>query len=264
MWANHDWYDIQPAKLASPGILQFTGAIGPGPFEAMVRRLLELFQHPSYLLIDGCPYFSIYELFQFIQGCGSVAHAALAFDSMRQKVRALGFPNIHLNAVTTGVRLLPGQSEMTNLPELLDRLQIDSTTSYVWVHHTTFSNSLTTEYRDLRNQYEAYRSTAAKQFGNPYFPNVTVGWDSTPRTCQTDNFRLANYPYLSVVVNNTPAAFKAALESARSFALANLPPTRRLITVNSWNEWTEGSYLEPDTVNRLAYLDAVREVFSRS
>jgi hypothetical protein len=54
------------------------------------------------------------------------------------------------------------------------------------------------------------------------------------------------------------------LESAKSFALANLPPDKRLITLNSWNEWTEGSYLEPDTVNGLAYLDAVREVFGRT
>lgn len=35
----------------------------------------------------------------------------------------------------------------------------------------------------------------------------------------------------------------------------------KLITVNSWNEWTEGSYLEPDTVNGFGYLEAVRRVF---
>jgi hypothetical protein len=67
-----------------------------------------------------------------------------------------------------------------------------------------------------------------------------------------------------VIVNNTPEAFTAALQSAKSFATQNLPPTKRLITLNSWNEWTEGSYLEPDTVNGMAYLDAVHKVFGRS
>jgi len=32
---------------------------------------------------------------------------------------------------------------------------------------------------------------------------------------------------------------------------------------NCWNEWTEGSYLEPDTVNGLKYLEAVRAVFAK-
>jgi hypothetical protein len=263
MWANHNWFDIHPAKLANEPTLQFAGAIGAEPFEAMVNRLLELFQHPSYLLLDGCPYFSIYELYRFVEGFGGVTQAAIALERMRAKVRTLGFPDIHVNAVTWGVKLLPGQSEISNLRELLDRLHIDSTTSYVWIHHTAFSKTFTTEYRDIKSQYEIYRATAAETFGRQYLPNVTVGWDSTPRACQTDNYRLGAYPFTSVVVNNTPGTFRDALESARSFAVANLPPNRRIITLNSWNEWTEGSYLEPDSVNGLAYLDAVREVFGR-
>jgi hypothetical protein len=183
---------------------------------------------------------------------------------MRNRVRAAGFPDVHLNCVTWGVKLLPGQSEVANLPELLDRLRVDSTTSYVWIHHAEFSNSFTTEYRDIERQYDRYRDSAANTLGKMYFPNVTVGWDSTPRTCQTDNYRLGSYPFTSVIVNNTPQAFRSALESAKSFALANLPPDKRLITVNSWNEWTEGSYLEPDTATGMAYLDAVRDVFGTS
>ena len=264
MWANHDWFDIHPAKMSGAPTLQFQGSIGAEPFATMVDQLVGLFQHPSYLLVDGCPYFSIYELYRFVQGLGGVTEAAAALQAMRAKVRALGFPDLHINAVSWGVKLLPGQSQITNLPELLDRLQIDSATSYVWIHHTQFADGLTTDYQHIRTQYEAYRGTAARTLGKPYFPNVTVGWDASPRTCQTDNFRLGTYPYTSVVVNNTPEAFKSALQSAKDFALATLAPNRRLITLNSWNEWTEGSYLEPDTGSGMKYLDVVREVFQHS
>ncbi len=34
-----------------------------------------------------------------------------------------------------------------------------------------------------------------------------------------------------------------------------------MITVNSWNEWTEESYLLPDDLYGTGYLDAVKNVF---
>jgi hypothetical protein len=35
----------------------------------------------------------------------------------------------------------------------------------------------------------------------------------------------------------------------------------RIVNLNCWNEWTEGSYLDPDQRNGMKYLEAVREVF---
>ena len=38
------------------------------------------------------------------------------------------------------------------------------------------------------------------------------------------------------------------------------PGQPRLITINAWNEWVEGSYLLPDMLNGFGYLDAVKKV----
>ncbi len=94
----------------------------------------------------------------------------------------------------------------------------------------------------------------------PYFPNVSVGWDSSPRTVQSDRFVLQGYPYTPVLGDVGPVEFKKALESARAFFEKGRtrPP---VLSINSWNEWTEGSYLEPDTRHGSGYLDAIREVF---
>lgn len=59
--------------------------------------------------------------------------------------------------------------------------------------------------------------------------------------------------------NNPPAEFRKALELARSYA-DNHPQQSPLITINSWNEWTGTSYLQPD--DRFGYLEAVKSVFT--
>lgn len=59
----------------------------------------------------------------------------------------------------------------------------------------------------------------------------------------------------NILRNNTPEAFKSAMRDAIRFAKQS---GVSLITVNSWNEWTEGSYLLPDDLNGYGYLEAVK------
>ena len=68
----------------------------------------------------------------------------------------------------------------------------------------------------------------------------------------------SEYPYFSVLVGNTPDRFKMALAEAKKF-MDKKNPKHKILTINSWNEWTEGSYIEPDTVHGLGYLEAIRK-----
>jgi len=69
-----------------------------------------------------------------------------------------------------------------------------------------------------------------------------------------------DYPFGGVIVENTPYLFKKYLAEAKALTMEK-PENERIITINSWNEWGEGSYLEPDTENGMEYLQALRAVF---
>jgi hypothetical protein len=106
-----------------------------------------------------------------------------------------------------------------------------------------------------------YWERVEKAFSLPYYPNVTMGWDASPRTVQSDAYLNVGYPFVSMLANNTPERFREALALAK--ARLDQRTSRKILSINAWNEWTEGSYLEPDTQYGLAYLEAVRDVFGR-
>lgn len=260
MWANHDWLEIQPYKRGAPPKLLFPGKVTPRTFERISDHLIkDYFPHPSYWRVDGRPYFSVYELTKLMESFGSVQATREALDRFRTKARAAGMPGLHLNAVVWGQPILPGEGKPADTPKLVRDLGLDSVTSYVWVHHVALPRQVT-EYNFVREEYFKYWERAAKTFNVPYFPNVSMGWDSSPRAAQEDEFGDFGYPFTNTIGDNTPENFKLALEQTKKRLMAQ-PIGPRLLTINCWNEWTEGSYLEPDTVSGLKYLEAVREVF---
>lgn len=263
MWACHDWSDRFPATPGKDGELLYPAPVDSAGFEKVGDVLIrDYFTRPNYWKIDGKPYFSIYNVPGFVQGFGSVAAARRAMERLDAKAVQAGLPGVHWNLVAFGTPVLPGEQAPTNQADLLHGMGATSATSYVWVQHATLPDR-ETDYNLLRDQYMAHWDTVKTQYGVPYFPNITVGWDASPRTNQAEPWRGGlDYPYMNIVVNNTPENFKKVLEMTKERLLAD-PNGPRALTINCWNEWTEGSYLEPDTLYGMAYLDALKEVFGR-
>lgn len=261
MWANHDWVELHPYTKGSPRSVLYPGRVTPKTFDLICDHVIkDYFSHPSYWKIDGKPYFSIYDLTKLLESFGSVKETRAALDAFRAKATAAGLPGLHLNAVAWGQPVLPGEKVPLDSAALVRDLGFDSVTSYVWVHHVGLPRQ-ETDYTEARDGYLRYWGEAEKKFSVPYFPNVTMGWDPSPRCDQGDTFDNSGYPFTNTISGNTPERFREALEMTKRRLLAE-PDGARILTINCWNEWTEGSYLEPDTVYGFKYLEAVRDMFA--
>jgi len=259
MWANHDWIDIHPYRKDAPQTLLYPGRVSPETFQTVCDyAIARYFKHPSYWTIDGCPYFSVYDLTKLIAIFGSIEKTREGLDQFRQKVQAAGFANLHINAVLWGRTILPGETLPIDPQILVQKLGVDSVTSYVWIHHVGLPK-MQTDFGDVQREYFTYWDRARAMFDVPYYPNITMGWDSSPRADQRDPYGHYGYPFMNMIANNTPERFEAALRAARKKLLENDGPF--ILNINCWNEWTEGSYLEPDTLHGMAYLQAVKRVF---
>ena len=261
MWANHDWVELFPATKDGGRPLIYPGAVTPETFDRICDHVIrDYFSQPNYWLVDGKPYFSVYELTKFGESFGSFEKTKEAIARFRAKAKAAGFPDIHLNAVYWGRPNIPGEGTVEDPVRLIESLGFDSVTSYVWVHHVGLPKR-ETDFNWVRDRYMEHWDAAAKAFSIPYYPNVSMGWDASPRTAQDGPWDPSyGYPYSNLIVNNTPENFRQALQMTRDRLLAD-PKAPRIVTVNSWNEWTEGSYIEPDAKRGYAYLEAVRDVF---
>lgn len=96
----------------------------------------------------------------------------------------------------------------------------------------------------------AERSESYQPRNYMLFRSLCPGWDNTARRKRGG----------TVFVNNTAARYQRWFENAIDDTTANIAdPSERLVFVNAWNEWAEGAYLEPDTANGYAYLQATRD-----
>ncbi len=248
MWANHDATTLWDFERSHERGVIWPGAVDAAGFEAATDRMIaRFFGQPSYYRVNGRPVLSIYELGTLMKGLGGIEGARRALDGLRDRVRAAGFAGLHLQAILWSALPAtaddgPGAGPPTQ-DHTLRTLGFDSLTHYQWAHAVRPRGPYAAWAEAAMAGWEPVRAA----FSVPYCPHVSVGWDTNPRYHALQE---------SIVTEPSPALFGACLRRALETARRARPPAP-FVTINSWNEWAEGSYLEPDTRFGMGYLDAV-------
>ncbi|MBO6249001.1 MAG: glycoside hydrolase family 99-like domain-containing protein [Bacteroidales bacterium] len=254
MWANHNvenYWDTRISKYGDENII-WRGGVDRDEFEKICKRNIEMFfKQPNYYKIDGKPVFMIYEVTTFIEGIGGVDAAIDALKWFRKEVKKAGFPDLELQFTMwnsqfnySGVDAAKASTESPR-DAFIRRLGFNSMSHYQFCH---FAN-VDQDYEKVLEEVYPEWDRLEKEFTIPYYPHISIGWDNSPRTGES-----------AVTRDNTPERFEGALRKAKAWVDAR-PDLHPLITINSWNEWTETSYLEPDNVYGYGYLEAVKKVF---
>lgn len=249
MWANHDWVDAFPARVGEKPELLWHGAISDSEFVRMTDIVIQRYlTHPQYWRVDGRAWFTIFRVNELVSGVGGLLAARDALRDFRRRAAAAGAGELHLNA-------MGGYEEYS--PEELHELGLDSVGTYGWNSQWEKNPPSTLTY-----EYDAWRANGEREWHDmravqtlEFVPTVAMGWDSSTRVHQDDTLVVSEWPYLPVIVNNTPESFAESVGNAIELAEQN--HGTRVVVINAWNEWTEGSYLEPDTRTGDAHLQAL-------
>ena len=247
MWANRLPRRVLPVLREDLPVLDPERAVpsDASDFVAFVAMLAEnYFARPNYVTVGGRSYLSIFDSTFFVRELGpDGARAAIA--AARRWLGEHGHRDLHLAAIEPNAATLP----------LVREVGFDSVTHYVLL--PDWKGPFEQDYREYAERRAGEWAHFAEVSGLPYMPSVSPGWDASPRGADFGPKRPDKYPWSPVVTGEHPEHFAAALRRARAFR----SPTSvddPLVLVASWNEWSEGHYLEPDRRFGMGWLEAVR------
>ncbi|MHB1295804.1 MAG: glycoside hydrolase family 99-like domain-containing protein [Anaerolineae bacterium] len=261
MWCPHDW-PIWTLDMLTDGTLN-RPIVRPGPETAAdVRRsfsylMSRYFHEPNYWRIEEKPVVVIWELARLERLFGQTGVRSF-LDELRAEAGRLGHAGIHFHASSAASASLIDHFATAGFDSYGDYNTIVS------VHRAVAAGQPTVSYArcaaDVVRRHWAEREAASPL---PYFPNVGVGWDHTPRHRAPDCWPPpADWPGLPIVVDDTPAAFEALLKASMGYINTRVVGPK-ILTLGCWNEWTEGHYLLPDTDRGMGMLYALARARGR-
>lgn len=209
-----------------------------------IRGLLKTFSDDRYVKIDGMPILMIYKTHLF-------PNIRRSTDLWRNEVVKHGFAGLYIIKV----------DDWTTEPTIPQydgcdaSYEIPSNVVPTWCEIKDFSSYDIVD--DFQGRIVDYRSFASFHIGRPEpaykrFRTVMAPWDNTPR-----------YGTKAMVhVNHDNDSYKLWMTSVLLSTYERFQEQERIVFLHSWNEWCEGTYVEPDGQTGRRRLEETREALA--
>lgn len=233
LWANHGEQVLGEAQIA-----------------AMAAHLArEHFQRPEYLKVDGRPLLFLFspEILDRNAQALQVPHARLT-GLIQSAAQAAGLPGV----------LLAGAAGGGTHPVTQNARHWGYGAHFAYNYSAGMAGTRgqprgTHSYAELDEVYREHWNWFMQRGERPYIVPMTSGWDRRPWGGSEDPRRDGSV--------STVAQFRQHLQAGHDTIRRHPDKTLGLGVLCCWNEFGEGSYIEPTRALGLQYLQAVKAVF---
>ena len=210
---------------------------------ALLRHLADYFNDPRYIRIGNKPVFMVYR-------ADIIPDIKATTDMWRAEAQALGFEGLYLMATQTSGPKDPrrlGFDAAVEFPPLgfgapKDLISLN-------VHNPNFTGRI----HDYRAVVERALADDAPRY--PFYRTAMLSWDNTARKHDRADI------FADFSIGDYRRWLGELCRRARHRPGAS--DDEKIVFVNAWNEWAEGTHLEPDQWLGFAYLHATYEAVSK-
>jgi len=239
-WANENWTRRWDGLNSEILLKQTYGGIKDhiNHFE----WLMPFFKDPRYLKIDGKPVFLIYRP-------AEIPDLKEMIELWRRLARKSGIGDLFLIAIRASAGIIDNWKTTGFDGEVIFQPFFKGLT-YRMMERSKLpieNLNLIFDYEEAVKIMSEFNDDIVRR-SNTSFACVTPSWDNTARRKKSKPF---------ILTNSSPDIFEKWLRIEID-RVQNRNPEYRIVFINSWNEWAEGNYLEPDIKFGHGYLEAVK------
>ncbi len=243
-WATENWTSAWDGGTKD---IIFEQKLEEGDEKRFIEDLLPYFKDERYIKINGKPVLTIYRCDMFPK-----ERFVKAVTKMRELVKGEGFPDLYLMLTN---RVFEGNAKEWGFDAL-----VEFPPSYIYplckrYHYEGYINpDLKADIFDIKPFVES-GEYIRKYDSDVVFRSALVSFDNTSRRATSG---------CQIIANDSPEVYEKWLTGLIEDSYANHTTDENIVFINSWNEWAEGSHLEPDMKYGYAYLQATRDALEKT